>query len=217
MENHSPQTNNREYDTRRKRRSKGHGCLGFGITFALLAAAIITILLLTTDVLNGPKFKVLGLFYQRHHVEEVEAAAKEFNVDESLIYAVIRTESRFDDDAQSSAGAIGLMQLMPDTFTWLQEHKDGKVIYTADALTVPEINTRYGTYYLSYLIDLYDDVPTALAAYNAGTTNVDEWLQDPDYSSDGKTLTEIPYSETKSYVKKVTHAQDRYRQIYNIP
>lgn len=218
MENHNPPMNNRETHARRRRRKgKGHGCLGFGIVFLLLAAAIISILLLTTDVFNAPKNKVLSLIYQRRYTAEVEAAAKEFDLDESLIYAVIRTESGFDEDVESHAGAIGLMQLMPETFTWLQEHKDGQVIYTDDALKVPEVNIRYGSYYLSYLTELYGDTSTALAAYNAGTTNVDEWLKNPDYSSDGKTLSEIPYSETKSYVKKVTHAQDRYRTIYNIP
>ena len=214
MEQHNPTANTRQRQTRKKNR--GHGCLGFGITVSLLAIAIIAVLLVPTDVLNGPKYKVLSLIYQRRYTAEVEAAAKEFDVDESLIYAVIRTESGFDQNAESHAGAVGLMQLMPDTFTWLQEHKDGQVIYTDDALYIPEINIRYGTYYLSYLTDLYGDVPTALAAYNGGTANVDNWLKDPDYSTDGKTLTEIPYPETRNYVKKVAHAQDRYQKIYNI-
>ncbi len=218
MENHNPPMNNRGTHTRHSRKkSKGHGCLGFGIVFSLLAVALICVLLFTTDVLNAPKNKVLSLIYPRHYTDEVEAAAKEFGVDESLIYAVIRAESNFDEDVESHAGAIGLMQLMPETFTWLQEHKDSEVIYTEDALKIPEVNIRYGAYYLFYLTDLYGDVSTALAAYNAGTSNVDEWLKNPDYSSDGKTLSEIPYSETKSYVKKVTRAQDRYRSIYNIP
>lgn len=201
-------------ENRKRKKEKGHGCLGFGITLVIVVIAIFCILLFATNVLDGLKYKVLSLFYQQHYTAEVEASAKEFDVDENLIYAVIYTESGFREDVVSNAGAVGLMQLMPDTFTWLQEKLDGEVRYTADDLKDPAVNIRYGVYYLSYLTRLYGDVPTALAAYNAGTTNVDKWLSDSDYSDDGKTLSAIPYSETEKYVKKVTDAWDIYEKIY---
>ena len=198
---------------RRKHRRKGHGCLGFGIVLVAVVV-IFCILLFTTGVFDGLKYKVLGLFYQQKYTTEVEAASKEFGVDENLIYAVINTESHFREDAESSAGAIGLMQLMPDTFTWLQENLDGEATYSASDLKTPSVNIRYGTYFLSYLIDTYGDNSTAIAAYNAGFTNVDKWLSDPDCSSDGRTLTEIPYTETREYVKKVADARTMYEKIY---
>ena len=214
--NNTPSNNEqRRRHRRRPKKSRGHGCLGFGITLSIVVIALICVLMFTTNVLNGPKYKILSMIYQKHYTAEVEAAAKEFDMDENLIYAVIRTESGFDENAESHAGAVGLMQLMPDTFSWLQEHKDGQVIYTDEALRIPEINIRYGTYYLSYLKDLYGDIPTAVAAYNAGASAVDSWLSDPTYSDDGKTLKKIPYDETEKYVKKVTHAWDRYQKIYN--
>lgn len=214
--NNTPSNNDQNRRPRRRRqKSKGHGCLGFGVTLGVALIALICVLMFTTNVFNGPKYKILSMIYQKQYTDEVEAAAKEFDMDESLIYAVIRTESGFDENAESHAGAMGLMQLMPDTFSWLQEHKDGQVIYTDEALRIPEINIRYGTYYLSYLKDLYGDIPTAIAAYNAGAATVDSWLSDPAYSDDGKTLKEIPYAETEKYVKKVTHAWDRYQKIYN--
>ena len=201
-------------DNTKRKKSKGHGCLGFGITFIAAAVAVFCVLLFATDVLDGLKYKVLGIFYQQSYTDEVEASAEEFNVDENLTYAVIRTESGFREDVVSRAGAVGLMQLMPETFAWLQEKLDGEVKYTAEDLKDPAVNIRYGTYYLSYLTGLYGDVETALAAYNAGTTNVDRWLSDSEYSDDGKTLKSIPYSETAKYVKKVTDAWEKYRNIY---
>jgi soluble lytic murein transglycosylase len=198
----------------RRKKSRGHGCLGFGIVFSIAVIAIICVLLFSTNALDGLKYKVLSIFYQQHYTAEVEAAAKEFNVDDDLIYAVIHTESGFREDVESHAGAIGLMQLMPDTFTWLQEKLDGEVIYTADDLKTPAVNIRYGSYYLAYLTELFGDSSAAIAAYNAGAANVDKWLADPAYSSDGKTLSDIPYKETREYVDKVMRAWEIYKKIY---
>ncbi len=200
-------------ENKRRRKKKKSGCLT-GVIVAIAAIALFCVLLFTTNWFNGLKFKVLSLFYPQTYSEEVQASAKEFSVDENLIYAVIYTESGFRADAESGAGAVGLMQLMPETFTWLQERLDGEVVYSEDALKTPSVNIRYGTYFLSYLLEQYSDVPTALAAYNAGTTNVDRWLSDSAYSSDGKTLDDIPYDETRNYVKKVTDVRKKYENIY---
>ncbi len=197
----------------RRKKSRGHGCLGFGIVLAVLSAALFCVLFFMTDIFNAPKYRLYGLFYQRQYSSEVEAASKEFGVDENLIYAVIRTESGFREDAESHAGAVGLMQLMPDTFTWLQGNLDGEVIYSESDLKNPAINIRYGTYYLAYLTALYGNESTAVAAYNAGAANVDKWLSDVRYSQDGTTLTDIPYKETKQYVQKVEDAKKIYEKI----
>ena len=151
--------------------------------------------------------------YPREYAEYVEAYAEQYGVPETMIFAVIRTESGFDSGAVSSAGAVGLMQLMPDTFEWLTnemlfDHLDRGMLYD------PETNIKYGTYYLSRLYDRYGDWELALAAYNGGQGNVDEWLEDPAYADGEGGLKEIPFRETKQYVKKALKARDVYERLY---
>lgn len=199
-----------------RRETRGHGILGFTLTLILILGVFAGYsIFFTGDNMDGIKGKVYGFIYPQKYAALVEENAAAFSVDKDLIYAVIRTESGFRPEVESHAGAIGLMQLMPSTFDWLQEKLDGEVIYTVNRLTEPEINVRYGTYYLSVLLEKYDgSTATAAAAYNAGTSNVDGWLADSACSSDGRTLTKIPYKETESYVKKVEHAMDMYKKIY---
>ena len=196
-----------------KRKKKGHGCLGFTLTLIVALGALFTVLMLKTDTFDGLKYKAYGLFYQQKYTDQVERYSAEFGVEESLVYAVIRTESGFRPEVESAAGAVGLMQLMPSTFDWLQTSLDGEVIYTADRLSDPDINIRYGTYFISYLIQRYGDLDTACAAYNAGVASVDSWLSDPNYSPDGVTLSEIPYKETERYVEKVKSAKAIYDKL----
>ena len=195
---------------------KGHGCLGFTLTLIIGLIALFAVLVFTTNIFDGVKYKVYEIFYPRNYVGEVEEYSAEFGVDEDLVYAVIKTESGFREDVESYAGAIGLMQLMPETFEWLQMKLNGEVVYTAESLKNADVNIRYGTYFLSYLLERYGDEKTACAAYNAGTTTVDTWLSDPACSSDGKTLSVIPYSETKSYTEKIEKAREIYDKISEI-
>ena len=204
------------YRSRHSQEKKGHGALGFFIVFVLIIFVLVMVFFFLTDSsLKGPKGKFFSIIYPQKYTEQVEKNAKEFDVDEALIYAVIRTESGFREDVESSAGAVGLMQLMPSTFDWLQESLDGEITYSSDALKDPDINIRYGTYLLSVLLKQYDnDVDTAVAAYNAGTTTVDGWLQDSSCSPDGKTLTNIPYEETATYVQRVEESREIYQKLY---
>ena len=190
--------------------------MGFFITFVLIIFVLVMVFFFLSDSsLKGAKGKVYSFIYPQKYTEQVEKYASEFGVDEALVYAVIRTESGFREDVESHAGAIGLMQLMPSTFDWLQESLEGEITYSSDSLTDPDINIRYGTYYLSILLNQYDnDVNTAVAAYNAGTTTVDGWLQDSSCSTDGKTLTKIPYEETDNYVERVESTYDIYKKLY---
>ena len=131
-----------------------------------------------------------------------------------MIYAVIKTESGFDSSAVSSKGAIGLMQMTPLTFNWLTNEKldeglDEGMLYD------PETNIRYGVYYLSSLYRKYKNWDTAIAAYNAGPGNVDEWLEIEEYSSNGITLKKIPFKETRNHIKKVNRSLDYYDKLYN--
>lgn len=154
------------------------------------------------------------LAYPLHFEEIINKMSSEYKVDAPLIYAVIRAESGFDEEAVSYVGAVGLMQIMPSTFEWLQTYFDGEVTMDEDDLLKPEVNIRYGTAFLSYLLDRYDMETSAIAAYNAGFGAVDGWLEDKKYSSDGKTLETIPYEETSTYVERVSKNKEAYINLY---
>lgn len=141
----------------------------------------------------------------------VIAYGDEYGVPSSLVFAVIHCESRFRYDAVSKAGACGLMQLTEATF---QELSIRLQLPDDSDIFEPRINILCGTYYLRYLFERYGNWETALAAYNAGLGNVDEWLNDPAYSVDGTTLIEIPFRETKTHVKKVLTAWEIYKKLY---
>lgn len=112
---------------------------------------------------------------------------------------------------------MGLMQLMPDTFEWLQSYYDGEVTMDDESLYEPEINIDYGTRFLAFLLDRYDNhEETAVAAYNAGFGAVDEWLADSECSSDGINLDYIPYDETRAYVERVEAAKQAYIDTYGM-
>lgn len=144
----------------------------------------------------------------------VKEYSEKYGVPENLVYAVMKTESNFVSSARSNAGAVGLMQIMPDTFKWLtydclRERLGEGMLYN------PETNIKYGIYYLAMLYDMYGNWDTALAAYNAGPGNVDEWLNDPEYADEeSNTLKKIPYKETRNYIKKINKALDNYNELY---
>ena len=145
----------------------------------------------------------------------VKEYSEKYRVPENLVYAVIKTESKFDSTAESSVGALGLMQMMPDTFTWLTNDRLGDR-FSVGMLYDPETNIKYGVYYLSWLYDRYTDWDKALAAYNAGHGNVDKWLEDPTVTDLASgTLQNIPFKETREYVKKVNKALEKYESLYN--
>ncbi len=194
---------------------KGHGCCGGIFTLFLVCVVIVALLAFCTDTLGGIKNKVLEHFYPLEYSEYVTQYSAECSVEESLVYAVIRTESGFRAEVESSAGAMGLMQIMPDTFDWLQNLKDGEVTHSSSELLDPETNIEYGTYFLSYLLSHYDgNEKLAVAAYNAGVANVDSWLEDERYSTDGINLTQIPYNETSQYVERVESTKGVYESLY---
>lgn len=150
--------------------------------------------------------------YPREYSEFVSKYSSECGVPEYIIYSVINVESSFDSSALSSAGAIGLMQITPDTFDWL-------MILTKETLQHgmlydPETNIKYGTYLLSYLYAEFNDWDIAFAAYNAGMNRVKGWLENPEYTdSDGK-LINIPIEQTREYVLKVNKNISEYKRLY---
>lgn len=152
------------------------------------------------------------ILYPRKYSSIVKKEAKEFDLEQSLVYAVIKAESNFDPEAESPVGALGLMQMMPETFDWMQTHIGGE--YETSALFDPKISIKYGCALLRVLLNEYDDLGTAICAYNAGMGNVTSWLSDPAYSDDGVTLKEIPFEETRLYVQKVLQYKETYEKLY---
>lgn len=148
---------------------------------------------------------------QLKYQQYVRLAAEQFSVDEAVIYAIIYCESNFQPEATSAVGAIGLMQMMPATFDELQGYLNEQ--YDTEALYLPEVNIRYGTYYLSRLYRTFGDWEIVYAAYNAGPTIVRKWLNDETYSADGK-LVQIPYPETDRYVEKVKGMVEKYKEHF---
>lgn len=130
----------------------------------------------------------------------------------ALVYAVIKAESDFREDAVSRAGAVGLMQLMPATAEFVCE-RDGAP-FDRERLKEAEYNITLGCKYLTYLFGRFPVTETAICAYNAGEGTVSEWLRDSSVSEDGKTLNEIPYGETRAYVKKILKYRKMYEKLY---
>lgn len=178
------------------------------VLFIAAAVVIIAVALITQSQMN-----VENSMYPIKYDSYVKKASKEYNLDEALIYGVIKTESDFNPDAESRAGAKGIMQIMPETFEWLQVIRGASGDYTEDDLLEPKINIDYGCYLLRYFLDLYGTEQAAIAAYNAGFI-VGDWLEDSTYSTDGVTLDYIPYPETSAYVEKVLAAKDKYKELY---
>jgi soluble lytic murein transglycosylase len=147
------------------------------------------------------------------HEDIIRQQAHEKNLDPALIAAVIYAESKFRDQT-SKAGAKGLMQLLPATAHDIAR-RSGGVRFSDDDLATPQVNISYGSYYLRYLLDRYgDNEVLAIAAYNAGETNVDRWVVNARKGDRAFTLSEIPFAETRAYVRRVLSARDDYRKTY---
>ena len=140
--------------------------------------------------------------HPRAYSEHVEKYCSEYSVPEYVAYSVIKVESDFEADAVSDKGACGLMQLMPETYSWLADELGEEV---GDIFN-EEINVKYGIYYLSILYKRYGDWTVALCAYNAGMGNVDKWLEAEEFV--------IRFPETQLYVKKLEVVIERYQRLY---
>lgn len=158
-----------------------------------------------------PIRRVQMWLYPLRYTEEINAACDTFHVPRARVYAVIKTESNFDPQARSHKGAVGLMQLMPQTYTWICELQG--ILPEEQVPTDPQKNIFAGVFYLSRLYERYQNWDTVSAAYNAGSGNVSLWLENEDYTENG-VLTQIPFAETEKYVKKVRRAEQMYLRLY---
>ncbi|ORT99772.1 Soluble lytic murein transglycosylase precursor [Anaerovibrio sp. JC8] len=149
-----------------------------------------------------------------HYRQIVQVCSQEHGVDEFLVAAVIKNESNFKDKAVSTPGAIGLMQLMPDTAKWIAGEINDES-YSPEMLEAPEMNIYYGSWYLGRLLkDFHGNKILALAAYNAGHGNVEEWMKEYGWDYDFNDISAIPFRETEMYVKSVLKTEKKYIQLY---
>ena len=197
----------------RKRNTKKGGKVKVVIISIVAIALAVTAVLTATHFYKKTENNLEKSAYPLEYTDLVNKAAKDYNLQPALIYGVIHTESRFDPQAGSSVGAVGLMQIMPETFDWLQEKRGEAGKYTTEDLYTPSVNIDYGSYLLRYFLDYYGNEKCAVAAYNAGF-EVSNWLEDPNCSPDGMTLDVIPYPETSEYVVKVENAKQKYIELY---
>ncbi len=171
--------------------------------------SVLVIVLIASALLKNPALRII---YPDKYKDEITGAAKEYGIDPALLFAVIRTESGFDPDAVSYLGARGLTQITEDTFDWLLT-KTGES-YTFDDLYDESVSIKYGALFLGMLTEEFKTDREVLSAYHAGRGNVNSWLNNSQYSSDGRTLDTIPISDTGHYVYKVTKAKAMYDKLY---
>ena len=183
-------------------------------TFLTILASTLTVLIaLGAWALFGRDRADLSR-YPMTYAPEIRAAAAEFSLDPAYVASVVLAESSFDAEAVSSVGAIGLMQIMPDTGEWIAGKLEDEP-FDVQRLYQPEVNLRYGCWYLRFLLDRYDgDMYTASTAYHQGQGRVDQWLEDPQYSQDGRTLTAISSAVTDTYVNRIMESYANYQELY---
>lgn len=166
-------------------------------TLFLALLCILTLVIIRNSLLLRPDARVSRI---------IQVSAAEEKISPALLEAVILTESKFDEKAVSHVGAVGLMQLMPETAQWISEESG----LPADELSQPEQNIPLGAWYINYLLKKYhNNEVLALAAYNAGRGNVDEWIQKEGWSEGFSDPDQIPFPETREFVKAVTSSRDR--------
>ena len=173
----------------------------------ILAILILGILFLALLFLAAKK--IYGFYlenkYPLNYREIIEKYSAEFQIDPSFTSAVIYEESRFRTKSNSNKGAVGLMQLLPETADYIAK-KTNDTDFKIEDLNKSEKNIQYGCYYLNYLFEKYQDWDKVLAAYNAGEGNVDQWLNEGDY--------QIKFDETKNFVERVRNSQKIYNRLY---
>lgn len=174
---------------------------------------IFIILILLIFQWNNLSETIQKQIYPKKYEQYVDKYSQECDVDNLLVYSIIKVESNFNEKANSHAEAIGLMQLMENTAVETYGHIEAQTV-NVEELYQPEINIKIGTYYFSTLLTQYNNVGLALAAYNAGMGRVDKWIKEGTIKQDGSDLENIPFKETNLYVRKVLNIYEKYKNLY---
>lgn len=153
--------------------------------------------------------------YPMKYGEFVAKYSKEYNIDENFIYAIIKTESNFNENAESEVGARGLMQIMEDAYDWVKFRISDERDVTYDKMFEAELNIEYGSFMLGYYYEKYGSYELAAAAYHSGMGSVDGWISEGIIDPEGPDISDIPSDKTRHYVKKVMKAFDAYNNLYS--
>lgn len=186
------------------------------LQYGFVIGLVVMIVAFGTYFLSQREDVQKSYLYPYPYKEVVMKYSERYGVDNALVAAVIKTESKFRMEVTSDRGAIGLMQLMPDTARWISEQiEDNGVALRTEKIRDPEINVRYGTWYLSTLMREFEgNEVLALAAYNAGIGNVREWMVQYGWNYDFRDADAIPFKETREYVKSVQKSKIKYKALY---
>ena len=165
-------------------------------------------------IIFGALLGIKSLFPLKYQ-EQILACSREYGLDPNMVCGMIKAESNFDPDAKSNKGAIGLMQVTPETAQWCAEKMQLEGFETED-LYDPETNIQIGTWYYAYLYDHFHDHSMAAAAYNGGISNVKKWLDQEIIHEENVIVDDIPFPETKNYIKKIQRFQMMYEFLYHL-
>lgn len=180
----------------------------------VIVVLIIIAVILLRKVGEKLYIKYLYMTYPEKYNSYVVEYSEKYDLDPMFVRGIIKTESNLNPNALSNVGAKGLMQITNQTGQDIAE-KLGIQNFQPDMLYDPQINIEFGTYYLSKLVNEFNNDPKlVIAAYNAGAGNVQSWLNNREYSKDGIHLNYIPFSETREYVNKVIKNEDMYKRLY---
>lgn len=179
----------------------------------LILLIIIVLVFFLFDILKVQNI-VLKKIYVKEYEEYVYKYSEENDIDPLLTFAIIKVESKFNRNIKSSSGALGLMQLMESTAIEMA-NEIGQEVVIKESLYNPETNIKIGTKYFATLLKHYDgNELLALAAYNAGMGNVDNWIKEGTIEKDGSNIENIPYKETNNYVRKIMRDYKIYKSLY---
>ena len=182
------------------------------IKFLIILILLLLIYFVLFKVVEIDK-KIMKAIYPLKYTEYVEKYAKKYDIDPYMVYAIIKAESNFDENAKSATDAIGLMQIMEETALETANKMDLDV--SVEDLFKPDININIGLNYFTYLSNKYDDnYALAIVAYNAGMGNVDNWIKEGIIEEDGSDLENVPFKETNNYVRKILRDYEIYKDLY---
>ncbi len=189
------------------------------ITIKKYTYIFVIVLIIINILLIGPlqiKTKVMKLIYPKKYENFVKLYAEQYQVNENLIYAIIKAESNFEPKAVSKKGAKGLMQLMEETAQDVATKIENKIMpeNISDKLLDVDTNIELGTKYISILLERYKYIEIALVAYNAGIGTVDSWIEKGIIKKDGTDIENVPYKETNQYVRKILRDYKIYQNLY---
>ena len=180
--------------------------------FLIICIILSSIFFILFKVIDTDKI-VMKKIYPLKYTEYVEKYSKEYNIDSYIIYAIIKAESNFNENAKSKSDAIGIMQIMELTAKEIADKMELDI--TNEILYEPELNIQLGIKYFASLLEKYNNnYSMAIIAYNAGIGNVDKWIKEGTIKEDGTDLENVPFKETNNYIRKILRNYEIYKELY---